>query len=384
MRFDLSLLSAASVAVLATALEAGASAGGAWVHLLPSGSFTSPRDGRTWMAGDRTALERVVANSLAIAGATELVVDYDHQSVFGAKDGVGGRAPAAGWVKQLEVRDDGIWGRVEWTEAASAAIRAQEYRYLSPVFLHDKAGKVLAIRMAALTNTPALDLTAVAASALLQTRDHSMDKFAAALGLPAGSGEDAVLAALNALLSATTAIAAAAGLAAGAKPADIQAAASAAFAAQGRIAQAAGLQAGATADQIVTSVASAVTGKVDPTKWAPIEAVTQLQADLKAIKDGTLAKDAETAVAAAIKDGKLAPALKDWGLDLFKADPAKFETFVGSAPVLTAPQLKVPNKGAADGTTLDAAQIAACSALGLDLETFKKTLAAEAAEQETR
>lgn len=36
------------------------------------------------------------------------------------------------------MRDGAIWGRVEWTERAAAAIRAREYRFLSPSFGFDK------------------------------------------------------------------------------------------------------------------------------------------------------------------------------------------------------------------------------------------------------
>ncbi|RWE48621.1 MAG: hypothetical protein EOS24_34125, partial [Mesorhizobium sp.] len=102
-----------------------------------------------WVTGDKASMEQIVANTRQYAGSTDLAIDYDHQTVFGAIPGVGGKAPAAGWIKELQARDDGIFGRVEWTAAASAAIKAGEYRYLSPVFFHEKTtGRVLAIRMA--------------------------------------------------------------------------------------------------------------------------------------------------------------------------------------------------------------------------------------------
>jgi hypothetical protein len=43
--------------------------------------------------------------------------------------------------------------------------------------------------MAALTNTPAFDLEAVAACALFSTRETEMDKIAAALGTRPGTAE---------------------------------------------------------------------------------------------------------------------------------------------------------------------------------------------------
>ena len=81
-----------------------------WVKLMPAGTFET-REGRgPFTSGDRAGMQKIVDASKAYAGATDLMVDYDHQSVFGAVPGVGGQAPAAGWIKQLEVRDDGIYG----------------------------------------------------------------------------------------------------------------------------------------------------------------------------------------------------------------------------------------------------------------------------------
>ena len=54
-------------------------------------------------------------------------------------------------------------GSVEWTEAASAAIKSREYRYLSPVLVYNgvdaTTGKRVScfLHSAALTNTPFLD-----------------------------------------------------------------------------------------------------------------------------------------------------------------------------------------------------------------------------------
>lgn len=383
-----SLLSTALVAVHAAALTV-ADADGAWLQLIPAGTFKG-RDGQgPFVAGDRAAMQVIIDNTKKFAGSTDLVVDYDHQSVFAAIPGVGGRAPAAGWIKELQVRDDGIYGRVEWTEAASASIKAKEYRYLSPVFLHAKdGGRVLVIRMAALTNTPNLDLAEVAASALVNLNNStgdSMDQILAALGLAKGSGEDAVLSAINALLTNSTAIAKALGLTDGAKPADILTAVNSAVADRSKFAQAAGLAADAKPDAIVTAVQSAMSGTVDPRKFVPIEQVVALQTEMKSLKDTVVGDKAEEAVMSAIKDGKLIPALKDWGLDLYKKDAAAFGTFVGSAPQLTASQLGDQKKRDANApAALDDAQLAAIAVMGIDPEAYRKTLAAEEAQREAR
>ncbi len=341
------LLASASVAALSDPLALTGADASAWLRLVPAGKF-SARDGRgPFDAGGRSDMEAIVARTREYHGSTDILVDYDHQSVFGAKDGVGGTARAAGWIKQLEVRDDGIYGRVEWTAAAAAAIKAGEYRYFSPVIPHHKqSGRIMLLLNAAITNTPALQVDTLAASAYfpkLSEEGKPMEKILTALGLAEGSGEDAVLSAINTLLTSASAVAAAAGLKADAKPADVEAAVKAAFADRTKLVEAVGLKADAKPADIDTAIAALSTSP-DPAKFVPIASVTALQTQVKELKDGQLERDANDAVLTAIKDGKLAPALKDWALDLFKKDKTQFAAFTANAPVLTEPQLKTPKR----------------------------------------
>jgi len=355
----------------AAVLPAEGSDSASWIMLLPLGRF-SGRDGRgPYDAGDKVHLDGVVKATLQRAGATEIVVDYDHQTMFGAVPGVGGRAPAAGWIKEFEIRDDGLWGRVEWTEAAAQAIRAGEYRYISPVYLHTQAGKVTRLISAALTNVPNLDLAAVAARADLTTQEEPMDKIALALGLAQGAGEDAILTAINAVLTSTSAIAVALGLDKAAKPEAIAAQAAAFRSNVERVATAAGLQASAKAEDVVTAVQAARAGSVDPAKFVPIEQVTAMQADIKALQEKLTGNEADDAVNAAIRDGKLAPALKEWGLSLHRADAAKFKAFVDNAPSLTAAQRTAATIPAPKNDALDETDIAVMRQMGLTEEQMK-------------
>jgi phage I-like protein len=351
------LLATAVVAASAAALGAADAASGTWIQIVPAGTF-SARDGRgPFKAGDKAAMQQIVDRTRDYHGANDIVVDYDHQSIFGAKDGVGGTAPAAGWVKELQVRDGGIYGRVEWTEKAAAAIRAGEYKYLSPVIPHRKSdGQIVILLNAALTNNPALNIDTVAAGAVFpfaaSTEGTDMEKILAALGLAKGTGEDAVLSAINALTTSSTAIAKALGLKEDAKQADILAAVNSSIADRKAFAKAVGLKEDAAQKDVVDTVQAAMkAGNPDPEKWVPVAAMTEVRDELKKVKDDRLAEKAENAVTAAMTAGKLAPALKDWGLDLYKKDPAQFEKFIGSAPVLTEPQLKVPKKD--EETALD-------------------------------
>ncbi len=341
--------SALRLASIAVALSAVATAAdGDWHLLLPAGAM-SARDGRgPFLVGDQAAMQRIVAASLARAGSTELVVDYDHQTVFAAVPEVGGRAPAAGWIKQLEVRADGIWGRIEWVAAAATAIKAHEYRYLSPVFVPDKSGQVQLILSVALTNSPAIDLMAVAASAFAFTDGVSMKQIAEALGLSADADEATILASIGKLVSF-----------------------------RNQAAGAVALAATATDDAIVGAVTALKAGTVDPKNFVPVEQVVALQTELGGLKTSIAADKAKDAVDKAITDGKLAPALKDWGLARAKADLADFEAFVAGAPVVVSPARDQQRRQGADTPVIEEADTVVMRALGL---TEAEVLAAKKSE----
>ena len=119
-----------------------------WLHLLPVGEI-STNDGRgPYRAPDASAL---IASSL-VGG--KLCLDENHATDLLAPKG--GSAPARGWIVELQSRDDGIWGRVEWTPAGRRLMEAGEYRGVSPVIAHRRDGTVTAILRASLTNTPNL------------------------------------------------------------------------------------------------------------------------------------------------------------------------------------------------------------------------------------
>lgn len=92
------------------------------------------------------------------AHGTDLPIDYEHQTLGGAYAAPNGQAPAAGWIKALIARPGaGLFGRIEWTEAARQQLAAREYRYLSPVALVRRSDRrLVGIHSAALTNKPAI------------------------------------------------------------------------------------------------------------------------------------------------------------------------------------------------------------------------------------
>lgn len=154
---------------------------GQWVHLLTLGTIQG-RDGRAW----RLSNPEQVLNRF-LTGGVDLVVDFEHAVEHPQPKGT--PVPAAGWIKQLETRADGIWGLVEWTERAANMVRAKEYRYISPTFLARRDNQeIIALKGAGLVHEPNLHLVA-----LNKTEDPSggaaLARIACALGLPADSLE---------------------------------------------------------------------------------------------------------------------------------------------------------------------------------------------------
>ncbi len=84
--------------------------------------------------------------------AVDIVIDYEHQTLRDMQ------APAGGWIKELVLKSDGIFAKVEWTKRAKDYLQNREYRYLSPVVMvRKKDRKASQIHSVALTNTPAIN-----------------------------------------------------------------------------------------------------------------------------------------------------------------------------------------------------------------------------------
>lgn len=307
---------------------------------------------------DRAHAEQIAAATTAHHRSNQIVVDYDHQSVFAARPGVGGQARASGWMPKVFATDQGVFAEVNWTEAAQSAIGALEYRYISPVFTHDKAGNVLCIINAALTNTPSLDLAAVASAFSTEEGSASMNfaEIAKALGL----GEDATLeeilraiAALNTAPATMTAIASALGAAEGA---DLVAAAAA------------------------LKVKADNAGNPDPAKFVPVETVAALQTSVQSLQaslDGLQADKRKAKIDEAQAAGKLAPALVAYASSI--ADDATLDKFLAALPGNALGKGTAAGDPPGDKAKLSAEEIAVCTATGISQEDF---LAARESETE--
>ena len=240
-----------------------------WVHLLPVGAVNG-RDGRRWRLDDPAQL---IARS---AKGGDLPIDYDHESEKPKSHG--GPLPAAGWIKSLQTRTDGIWGKVEWTGRAAEMIANREYRFLSPVLhYHPTTGQVLRLIGAGLVHRPNLALTA------LSEQEMTMPD----------PLEDAATADLS------------------------------------RIATALGLNETADGDTILTAI-NAQTAP-DPARYVPIEAVADLLKQRNSAASDNAARAADAKVQQAMNSGYLTPAMRDWAVALCTQDEARFDSFIATS-----------------------------------------------------
>ncbi|MGA7673536.1 MAG: phage protease [Rhizomicrobium sp.] len=343
-----------STCTAAIAVEGGAPK---WVQLFPAGTF-KPVDGRgPWTLGDPAAV--IAASKLPAP------IDYDHGAERPANVSLNSRA--AGWIEELATAgpegQSGFWARVDWTPEGAKAVAAKEYRFLSPSFIHTKAGQITKVLRAALTNTPALELKALAS---IEQENSSVDPLAQireALGLAATASAEEVISAIKALKSG-----------------------SAAMCTQlASIATAAGVEVAKDKTVDETHVA-AICSKIKTPVAGDKTTIEKLQGEVDTLQksiatmQGERASDtATTKVDKAIEDRKLVPAQRDWAISYCSRDPKGFDDMIGKAPTILANGRTAPNS-AADGE-LDDDQKAICSALGLDEKTFKADLAKKSKEK---
>lgn len=324
-----------------------------WVHLLPTvQGKVQTQDNRG--PYDVTDAEAIIAASFA--DQPKLQIDENHAEDL--KSGKGEPSPARGWITELQARADGIWGKVEWTSAGRTLVADKAYRAMSPVILHDKAKRVVAILRASLVNRPNLKGLV---SLNQETSMDAMAQMAAALGLAEGASADDILAAIKALKDK--------------KSDDDMPAMQSALT---EIGVALGVEGQAKPDAIVAAAKLAAGGK--DSLVALQSQVTSLTAELNTIKSASARAASEAYVKGEIAKGRLIPAnAVDDMISLHMSNPDLAIKMVEGA-LMGAPTHTVATPPAAkDGVvSLNAAQLEACAALGLSEEDYKKSLAEEA------
>ncbi|HHF4562298.1 TPA: phage protease, partial [Haemophilus influenzae] len=300
-----------------------------------------------WYVTDTNGADVV---ALANNQRNPLPIDYEHQIIHSLKNGK--EAPSAGWMEYFYFTPQGIFADVRWTDKAADYIKNGEYRYISAVFAYDTEGYVRKIFHAALTNTPALDgmeEAMVAASVNLLQEDNPMDK--------------KLLAALCTLFV----------LKADASEADITEKVTALSAAKGDSSVDV-LDVYAKLAEKERSVAALSTqvGNPDPAKFVPVDQVAALQADFNALKTSVEADKKAALITAALSQGKLAPALKDWAQSL---SVEALSAYLEKAPAMAALSGEPQAKGDPEQkvVALSAAESAAAKALGLSEKDYMAT-----------
>ena len=355
-----------------------------WVQIAQTGSWLGHPDGPEVITERHLRSARDYYTRHYAANDADLPIDYHHASVYAGKDM--SRAPAAGWIKEMELRADGaeLWARASWTDEARSAIAARKFRYLSPVFRWNQPDRVtgrvvpLQIPSVALTNTPFLtELQSLNESAgtdagdprspqkkegqdisllqkIAQVLDRKPEKVAAALGLDGSQPEDAAVA--RAIMkmadgegteeSVPREVTNALGLAPDAGEQAVRAriiALTAPEAGQGAIRQALGLD--ATADQADV-----------------LNAIGELK------RDGQR-RDAEALVNRAVREGKILPAQREFYLNSARQDPEATRMCLENMPPVVSSGINTSGPDAPAGN-LTEAERAICRQLDIDEERF--------------
>ncbi len=337
-----------AVALLSSALPLQA---GQPVQLTPAGEFAAwdgrPGKGLTWKLSnaDGRALAKRMTERHQKGAAFNF--DYEHQTHLAEENGQ--PAPASGWSRNFEWRDDvGLFANpVDWTKRAAAHIEADEYRYISPALLYDtNTGRVTGVHNASLVNTPALDeMPGVMARLRAQFSSSTPDpeqspmnlaQLLAALGLPATATEAEATSAIATLRSRAD-----------------------------------------RADDLNTQLVTLKAAAPDAAKYVPIERFNDLNTQLATLKTAQATAEVDKVIADAKSAGKIVTdATEAVWRDAGKSDLALLKRLVDSTPAnpaLAGQQQsggKAPAGGGGEEPTGEA--LAICKAMGMDAATFAK------------
>jgi phage I-like protein len=108
-------------------IELAENVDGKWVHILPYGEHYHPVWGDIDITEER--VDRFVKNFHDGVRGIQLDIDYAHKLDQAKGD------KAAGWIKDLQKRDDGLWALVEWTTEASTELADGQWKYMSAEYV---------------------------------------------------------------------------------------------------------------------------------------------------------------------------------------------------------------------------------------------------------
>ena len=317
-----------------------------WIRVLPRGAVELSDHREPFMV-DEASLMSMAADFRS--RGVDLVIDYEHQSLQGE------RAPAAGWIKELEARGDGLWARVDWTQQARDYLEKKEYRYFSPVLrLDPETRRPVALMHMGLTNVPAIKHlpplvarwgggAATPAGPAVRTRAAKMDsvkeknkmveQLKRLMGLEPEVEEGAVC---GKAMEAFRDLAATLNL-----PGEV-------------------------------SVAQ-LKGAVEALKSGASRLLKTEEA-LQALKGRLASETADRLVEEALKAGKVSPAQHGWALEYCRRDPEGFKTYADRAPKLVplGEELQLLREDHHDERGLLPEELAVCRSLNVSKEAYLK------------
>lgn len=231
----------------------------------------------------------MVSRSLdqAPGNSRTLAIDLDHGIDLVAK---GHRGEACGWITSLTVGDEFIFAAVEWNELGKHVLGDRRYRFISPTYDFNKeTGEIVALVRAGLTNDPAIgELPQVAAKQGDSMNPEQVKALRESLGLGAEATDEEILAAVAKETAAR------------------------------KVAE----------EAVATAQASAAAVAEGDKETVSKELFQETVKELAALRN----QDTERQIAAATKEGRLAPAMADMARSLASRDQEMFDQFMDALP----------------------------------------------------
>jgi len=316
-----------------------------WIHLIPAGEVRT-MDGRgPYRVADAPALM-----AASLPAGQKLVLDENHATDLAAPRGES--APARGWIVELQNRDNGIWGRVEWTGEGRRLMEDKAYRGISPAISHRKDGVITHVLRASLINAPNL----IGLASLHQEGHDVMDwkvKLCELLGLASDASDEDIAAALKSKLEGGSETALQSALA--------------------PIAKAVGLAETSNAAAVLAGVQAIAGGDSNATIVALQGEVASLATQLNQLTEDGTKRAAIAFVDGAIKAGRVGvKPQRDRYISLHMADAAATEAQIRALPILHGTRLSTEVSGNADPEALDDTDNTVIALMGLDPEAYKK------------
>ena len=322
-----------------------------WIRVLPRGAVELSDHREPFMV-DEASLMSMAADFRS--RGVDLVIDYEHQSLQGE------RAPAAGWIKELEARGDGLWARVDWTQQARDYLEKKEYRYFSPVLrLDPETRRPVALLHMGLTNVPAIKhlpplVARWGGKPLLRKRCGRTGPAVRALAAKMDSVKEKakMVEQLKRLM--------------GLEP-EVEEGAVCGKAMEAFRDLAATLN---LPDEV--SVAQ-LKGAVEALK-AGASRLLKTEEALQALKGRLASETADRLVEEALKAGKVSPAQHGWALEYCRRDPEGFKTYADRAPKLVplGEELQLLREDHHDERGLLPEELAVCRSLNVSKEAYLK------------